>query len=53
MRLESPSISQSAGLGPGCVKTFSSRFERLSRNKNRVPAQISGLLTNQAPAYFK
>jgi hypothetical protein len=41
------------GNGRGCVKTFSSRFDGLSRNKNRVPTQISDLLTNQVQTDFK
>ena len=37
----------------GCVKTFSCQLDRLSRNKNRVPTQISGLLTDPSALHFK
>jgi hypothetical protein len=39
--------------GRGHVKTFSNRLDGMNRNKNRVPTQISGLLTDQAAADFE
>jgi hypothetical protein len=42
-----------SAIGRGCVKTFSSRFDGLHRDKNRASTQISGLLIDQVSADFK
>jgi hypothetical protein len=39
-------------MGPGCVKTFWSRFDSQDWNEKRVPTQISSLLVNQTLADF-
>lgn len=41
-----------AAYGPGCVKTFWSRFYSQEWNENGAPTRISGLLINQTLADF-